>query len=1011
MPSRNDIFAEEDGYVPGIGRKRHRFSFPSSEWRLLDEPDDQVEDNVGNGENWFDSDEELLDRDEDVENDEALSRAAVRVEKFPETVPITSSMEDVASDRVQHVESDTPVQEALFTYSNAQEIQTIAPSSERTAVEPNFPDTQPSLPTPRLHPITSSALPTPSPLVQTPVDSAKASQGPSSGIPTSQPHFSHPQFTETIHHDDNLNVSSDVYKTGVQGDMEVYELDIQTRDDNGQDVKSKLRSEHLAMDTLEVIRDEGSLQGVHGHFSSSAFIGVSEFDLEQGGESRGARDADDLASDLIQDDRVEQSGGEPMGAYDSVFEDGAEADSDGSEFEGAMDDETCSQVQIIEVDDTSPGGYGKRGLNAEEAEGGESDFEDRDSSDEAEEAESEEDAILSEQSEYSDTGSGYEEESADEDYRETLTSRTPQRIVHPEVIVLDSDSEDEPPKVNAPSSMHSNSALSDTGSLSHHEDNEDEIASQDIDHMEEDRDAYSDEEEEEDDQDMLPSETRVTEYENAGHKYMHTHEVYDLDERGDAQAEDTKEYADPTSSMDEILSLPGDLGGAQRQLDTMIKVRPSATSDTFSVDNDIMTREAQENSILSNMEEIPDEDSDFDVKDEQSPIPEDQTISQEQSTGSARIMQRLAYRTVSPAPVPNPLSIVNDDSQYTNIESTAPTSIDHGSSSDSKIDEAEVNHDRRRRWIDGSDERHLQEFGQQVPKEEHFVHGLTDEDEGALENLDEVILIEDYSIGPTENESREAAEVAQPDLQVDLTSPPIVETPELPVYATLAMLGEWSDEAVDVIAVAVDVSPAESSTTKTEEYHMRLRVTDISMAGTTVIVEIVQPFETSLPRVTEGDVLLLHAFQAQTHNDSIELLSSNDSGWAVISPSADHPRVTDSNVTFGEREHGYVKLLQSWFREDGAAMAADHMLQLSISQEEKQPSPFSAASSDAGSLESTRSGPVSRRRPRRKRGHRRVTIHELRDGRRYTEFGWLDSDSIHELRDGTVYAHSFDRDR
>lgn len=998
MPSTYNLFAEEDGYVPGIGRKRLRFSFPSSGWRLLDESDDQAEDNIGNDENWFESDEELLDQDADDDNDEALAGPTYEAVESAETVPIASSTEDVAYNRVQLVESDTPGQETQNTYANAQEIELIKPSLEETAVEPNLPNTQLSFATPRLNPITSSTLPTPSPLVQTPVDSTKISQEQSSGIPTSQPQFSYSQSTDTVDHDYHFKISSDAYKTAVSGNNKSHESDNQTRNTNSQDLESEHRSEHLEIDTLELIQDGNLLHSVHGHFSSSEFTCINEFGVERGDKpetvNEAEGDADDLVFESTHDGRVIHSDGEPMGAYDSVFADGAEADPHGSESEGVVDDETSSQVQIIEVDDTSPGGYGQGSSRAEEAEEEESDFEDRDSSDEAE---GEAHEYLSEQSEYSDTGTGYEEESAGEDHRETLTSRPPQRIVHPEVIVLDSDSEDEPPIVNA---------ANGTGSLSHHEDDENEITSQDIDHMEEDRDAYSDEEEEED---IMPSETQALGYENAGHEHLHAYEVYGLDERGDAQAEESYEHEAPTSDMDKIVSLGGDFGSPSRQSDTP-KTRPDATSDTSGVDSDMVTREEQENNNLLNMEEMPDEDNEFDVKEEQSPVPEDQPLSQEQATSSTRIIQRLAYRTVSPAPVPTPPSTVNDGSQYTYVESTIPTSVDHGSSPESKITEAEISHNRRRRWLDGSDERHLQDSGRQLPKKEHLVHELTDEDEVASDKTDEVILIEDYSIRPTENGSHEAAEVEQPDLQFDPTSP-IIETPKSPIYATLALLGERLNEMVDVIAVAVDVSPVEPSTTKTEEYQMRLRVTDISMAGTTVVVEITQPSEISLPRVTEGDVVSLHAFLVQYDYNSIELLSSDHSGWAIISPSADQPHATHSNVTLGERERGYVKLLQSWFREDGAAMAADHMLQLSISQEEKQPSPFSAASSDAGSLESTRSGPVSRSRPRRRKSHRRVTIHELRDGRRYTEFGWLDSDSIHELRDGTVYAHSFDRDR
>jgi hypothetical protein len=969
---------------------------------------------VANDENWFESDEEMLDRNA-ADDNAALGEKTYEAEETFDSVPITSSADDVTGDRAQLVESDTPGQGAQIKYDNEQEIQIIAPPLGETAVEPTLPDTQLSFATPRLHPITSSTLPTPSPLVHTPVDSTNISQGPSSDIPTSQPQFSHPEITETIDHDDHFIVSSDLYNTGPSGDAELRSIDTQTRGINNQD---------LEIHSLEVIHDGNSLQSVHEHSSSSKLACIDQFAVLQGNESatfdadepestnNDEVDGDDLGFDLTLDGRFGQSDGKSMTAYHSVSEDDAEDDLDASESEGVGDNETSPQ--IIEVDDRSPDGYRKRSSDAEEAEDDESNIEDRELSDDAEGDENEFISEQSEQSEQSDTGTGYEEESADEDYRETLTSRIPQRIVHPEVIVLDSDSEDEPRVVNAPSSMHRNGASNGIGRLSHHED-ENETTSQDIVHVEEDRVTYSDEEEEEEedeeDEDMMPSEIQAPEYENAGHEHMPTHEVYDLDGTGYAQAEEADEHETPTRDMDEIVFLRGNVESAPRQSDTpKVRLIPSARGDSSSVDNDMMTCEEQEISSLLNFEEMPVEDDDIDVKEEQSPVPEGQPLVQEQFTSSTRILQRLAYRTVSPVPVPTPPSTVNDESQSKYVERTVPVAIDHASSPESEIAEAGVNNSRYRRWIDGSDERPLQDPSLQFTTEEIPVHDLSDGDGDASEKLDEVILVEDHPMRLTETGSHEVNEIVQPDLQVDPT-PSIVETTKSRVYATFAMLGEWLDKAVDVIAVAVDVSLAKPSTSKADEYHLKLRVTDISMAGTTVIVDIIQPTEVSLPRVTEGDVVLLSAFQVQTYNGSIELLSSDDSGWVIISPSADQPHVTHSNVTFGERELRYVRLLQSWFREDGAAMTADHMLQLSISQEEKQPSPFSAASSDAGSLESTRSGPVSRPRPRRKRGHRRVTIHELRDGRRYTEFGWLDSDSIHELRDGTVYAHSFDRDR
>ena len=87
----HNIFAEEDGYLPGKGRKRPRFSFPSSGWRFLDEDlENPAEDSLGNEENWFDSDEELLDQDSENGNCEGLA------EKSDRAMPITNSLENGA---------------------------------------------------------------------------------------------------------------------------------------------------------------------------------------------------------------------------------------------------------------------------------------------------------------------------------------------------------------------------------------------------------------------------------------------------------------------------------------------------------------------------------------------------------------------------------------------------------------------------------------------------------------------------------------------------------------------------------------------------------------------------------------------------------------------------------------------------------------------------------------------------------------------------------------------------
>jgi len=185
------------------------------------------------------------------------------------------------------------------------------------------------------------------------------------------------------------------------------------------------------------------------------------------------------------------------------------------------------------------------------------------------------------------------------------------------------------------------------------------------------------------------------------------------------------------------------------------------------------------------------------------------------------------------------------------------------------------------------------------------------------------------------------------------------------------------------------------------------------MAGTIVPAQIFRPYKTVLPAVKEGDVILLRNFKVRTFNHSMMLLSTDTSAWAVFDGEMDEARVAGPPVEYGLAERSYADSLREWFREDGAAMVADYRLQSSIDRASREDTPSSSAAiSDTGSIdsglrESRGDSLFSHRGSRRSRkSNRRITIHELRDGTRYTEVGSpSDKESIHELRDGTVYAN------
>lgn len=230
-------------------------------------------------------------------------------------------------------------------------------------------------------------------------------------------------------------------------------------------------------------------------------------------------------------------------------------------------------------------------------------------------------------------------------------------------------------------------------------------------------------------------------------------------------------------------------------------------------------------------------------------------------------------------------------------------------------------------------------------------------------------------------------------------------------YAPLATLIDHFDAVVDTFSVVSEASPIVHSATGNKGYSLTLCLTDPSMVGTTLTAQIFRPYLEALPSVSEGDIILFRNFKVKSFNHHIMLVSADTSAWAVFSPSQDEAQMTGPPVEYDDEERSHVSYLRGWYHSDGAAMVADNQLQASIVEASREMTPMSSvAASDTASLDDFpgRDGrrDLTRRDRRGRKSHRRITIHELRDGRRYTEIGSpSDPESIHELRDGTLYAH------
>ncbi|GLB01865.1 hypothetical protein AtubIFM57258_000275 [Aspergillus tubingensis] len=233
-------------------------------------------------------------------------------------------------------------------------------------------------------------------------------------------------------------------------------------------------------------------------------------------------------------------------------------------------------------------------------------------------------------------------------------------------------------------------------------------------------------------------------------------------------------------------------------------------------------------------------------------------------------------------------------------------------------------------------------------------------------------------------------------------------------FAPLATLIDHYNALTDTISIVSETRPAIRSTTGRKDYILTFGVTDPSLAGTILYAQIFRPYKTALPTLEEGDAILLRNFKVKSFKHSITLSSVDSSAWAVFN-GPNEAQIDGPPVEYGAEEQTYATDLRQWYHEDGMAMVADYQLQASIEQESREATPYSTGGfSDSGSVNnvdgradssfssSRGSGSGSRRR----KSHRRITIHELRDGRRYAEVGSPSSkEDIHELRDGTVYAN------
>ncbi|QSS58241.1 hypothetical protein I7I51_07664 [Histoplasma capsulatum] len=227
----------------------------------------------------------------------------------------------------------------------------------------------------------------------------------------------------------------------------------------------------------------------------------------------------------------------------------------------------------------------------------------------------------------------------------------------------------------------------------------------------------------------------------------------------------------------------------------------------------------------------------------------------------------------------------------------------------------------------------------------------------------------------------------------------------LSYFSPLSTLADSFNKMTDTISVVISCSKISRSRSGPREYYTTLHLTEPSMSGITVCAQIFRRTKSSLPIAKKGDVILLRDFKVQSMDHKMMLLSMASSAWAVFSKGGDtNVQMNGPPVEFGTEEREYIASLRQWYQDEGEQLAAKYeYLEMTRGSAGTSISISSASSSSPNGGR----GSIFKKFARSKKPrHRRITIHELRDGQRYAEVGSpADKETIHELRDGTVYAN------
>ncbi|EAW24300.1 uncharacterized protein NFIA_038740 [Aspergillus fischeri NRRL 181] len=1191
VDSAYDPFAEADGFVPGKGRKRPRFSFRGADWRVVDEPASPGEKEVPADWTWMFAEDET--HESDIGGEDHIDSATIPQEISTVTATVTNAPE--GADTVADVDNESLDVGLMSTERMAEQPTRPSPDFAQPLRAPGFPqhfarqqfassDFQYPTDTPRLYPIPSPGLPIPSPLVtrsssahdyfptvasnvQTPLDQSAADgqdvemtekeniviSRVQPDVPTSQklqPLVTTPQQAVARNTWDptSQNASIDLEadsQGGMKGTSAADAMPIEDREpaQPPEDVEKQISdvplvslgqsfaekpAEVASRDIRDVVEEESEQSDINqekrevqveesNEDSEDELEEQSEVEFEEESveEESAEEEEDDLVEEYGYEDSQEQRSQRPPDAFgaNDFYQDGTRRYEDseveeiaigtnraledddlsdtGSEAFSAADRQAAEErgrphnMEEESGEDEHEGDYEDEGTFDEEGiEGGderaevldEEEDEDDEDEEEQEEQEQEDDDEDEDEEEsvFEDEQEAYEDDydrvdSESESYAGGDSAARPEKVVHPEVIVLDSDSEDEA-VVSAPTKAHMPSAeyaatVNDVESSATSAEEDDVYDRSSVgseaeewpeDELAEDDQTGDDKSEEESMQDEIAvrdnaedelMEDAPSEEDSVAEGPIEVH----------ADAEENSASADPVQSEvqqeadienDLISETPNEVlqatSGAPQSPEgqDIVDLRVSVAQSTQGPYTDSVSGPRPQDLAtdpelyrLGDTGEDETRSLETDAHAESGPDKpglDDEGIREPFFHGAASPQPvDSSAELASPVQEPSPQApqlVTPDASQLTAPSHHLPTAIPVGDFPPTPEQTQEVPQGPSTQY-DGhadapertvlhisttsveTDVSSTNEYNVQMSSTlaEHQRQTQTDgvsvhDEEYAMSSVGDEIASEVHDWGVSAQPLKRMSSVVNRD-HPGLRS-------KYSYFAPLATLIDHYNSLIDTISVVSEVSPISRATTGKKDFTLSLLVTDPSMAGTIVHAQIFRPYKSALPSVKEGDAILLRNFQVKSFNHSMMLVSVDTSAWAVFHNASKEAQIAGPPVEHGDEETAYAADLRQWYHEVGIAMVADYQLQASVLTASREATPVSSvAHSDAGSVDSASrevrgESSVSNRGSKRRKSHRRITIHELRDGRRYAEVGSpSDKESIHELRDGTLYAN------